>query len=131
MAKTDIFKFTAQAEIRVGYVQDQGIFSYDGASDEQVGCFDEEGRIFRTTRFGKQELGYVTPAGEVHSHGLFEGGALGWLEEDGIVIQAGLILGEEEVGRVHGPQPDVAAAALLLYFLPKDAEMDRETDRRQ
>jgi len=61
----------------------------------------------------------------VHSHGLFEGGELGWVDADGVVNQGGLIFGEEEVGRVEGPAQAAAAAALLLLFLPDDAEENR------
>ncbi len=61
----------------------------------------------------------------MRSHGLFEGGELGWVDPDGVVVQGGYILGEEEVGRVSGPQPQAAAAALLLLFLPDDAEENR------
>jgi hypothetical protein len=74
-------------------------------------------------------LGHFTAKGHVHSHGLFEGGALGWVDPDGVVVQGGLILGEEEVGRVDGPQPAAAAAALLLLFLPDDAEANRRMAR--
>jgi len=76
-------------------------------------------------------LGYFTPDGQVHSHGLFEGGAIGWVDPDGVVVQAGLILGEEEVGRGEGPQWLAAGAALLLLFLPDDAETDRREAKRQ
>ena len=54
------------------------------------------------------------PAGQIRSHGLFEGGELGWVEADGVVVQAGLILGEEEVGRVEGPDQGAAAAAPVV-----------------
>ena len=57
------------------------------------------------------------------------GGELGWVEADGAVIQAGLILGEDEVGRVDGPEQAAAAAALLLLFLPDDAEENRRLAR--
>ena len=40
-------------------------------------------------------------------------------------MQAGLILGEEEVGTSEGPQPYAAGAALLLLFFPDDAEENR------
>jgi hypothetical protein len=63
----------------------------------------------------------------VRSHGLFEGGELGWVDPDGVVNRGGLILGEEEVGRVEGPAAAAAAAALLLFFLPEEAEFVRRT----
>lgn len=40
------------------------------------------------------------------------------------------MLGEEEVGRVDGKQPNAAAAALLLIFLPREAEEDRRMNRQ-
>jgi hypothetical protein len=52
------------------------------------------------------------------------------VEPDGVVIQGGLILGEEEVGRVEGPHHAPAAAALLLLFLPDDAEENRRIARQ-
>ena len=63
----------------------------------------------------------------MRSHGLFEGGELGWIEESEesegatgktqtVVMRGGLIMEEEEVGRVEGPQREAAAAALLLLF---------------
>ena len=55
--------------------------------------------------------------------------ALGWLEADGVVMQGGMIFDEDEVGRVDGPNAGAAAAALLLIFLPEDAEADRRMDR--
>ena len=61
----------------------------------------------------------------MRSHGLFEGGELGWVDPDGVVNQGGLIIAEEEVGRVEGPWPEAAAAALLLLFLPDDAEENK------
>ena len=61
----------------------------------------------------------------MYSYGLFDGGKLGWVESDGVVIRAGLIFGEEEVGRVEGTDLYPAAAALLLLFLPDDAEEEK------
>ena len=88
------------------------------------------GRVFRKTTHDERELGAFTAEGDVRSHGLFEGGELGWVDPDGVVIQGGLILGEEEVGRVEGPLQEAAAAALLLLFLPDDAETNRMLSRR-
>ena len=65
----------------------------------------------------------------MRSHGLFEGGELGWVDPDGVVVQGGLIMGEEEVGRVAGPRVAAAAAALLLLFLPEDAEANKRLMR--
>jgi hypothetical protein len=94
-----------------------------------VGRVDEHGRLFRRTLHDEQELGSFTPQGQVRSHGLFEGGNLGWVDADGVVVQGGLILGEDEVGRVEGPAQAAAAAALLLLFLPEDAEANRKLSR--
>ena len=91
---------------------------------------DEGGRLFRHMSHGERELGTVASTGHVRSHGLFEGGELGWVDPDGVVVQAGLILGEEEVGRVAGPQQPAAAAALLLLFLPDEQEADKDALRR-
>ena len=51
------------------------------------------------------------------------------MDPDGVVIQAGLILGEEEVGRVAGEAPNAAAAALLLLFLPDETASEKELNR--
>jgi hypothetical protein len=93
---------------------------------ERVG---DERRIVRYTTHGERELGLVLPTGAIRSAGLFEGGELGWMEPDGVVLQGGFILGEEEVGRVEGPLALEAAAALLLLFLPDEAEDDRRAAR--
>lgn len=124
--KTDIFKLTATGETRLGYLDDdQIIYKVRWDEGEAVGRVDASGHVFRKTRHDERELGRFTPNGEVHSHGLFEGGALGWVDPDGVVVQGGLILGEEEVGRVAGPAQAAAAAALLLLFLPDDAEANK------
>ena len=94
-----------------------------------IGRFDDAGRLFRATLHDERELGTVNEDGMVYSHGLFEGGALGWLEADGVVMQGGMIFDEDEVGRVEGPDAGAAAAALLLIFLPDDAEADRRMNR--
>ncbi|BAM01058.1 hypothetical protein CLDAP_30180 [Caldilinea aerophila DSM 14535 = NBRC 104270] len=84
-----------------------------------------DGRVLRQVTHGERELGTFTAAGVVRSHGLFQGGELGWVDADGVVNRGGLILGEEEVGRVEGPMQAAAAAALLLLFLPEEAEQGR------
>ena len=124
--KTDIFKLTATGETRLGYLDDdQVIYKVRWDEGVAVGRVDAGGHVFRKTQHDERELGRFTPSGEVHSHGLFEGGALGWVDPDGVVVQGGLILGEEEVGRVAGPAQAAAAAALLLLFLPDDAEANK------
>ncbi len=124
--KTDIFKLTTQGEALLGYIgEDQLIYKVRWGEGQAVGRVDATGHIFRKTQHDERELGRFTPAGEVHSNGLFEGGALGWVDPDGVVVQGGFILGEEEVGRVAGPAPAAAAAALLLLFLPDDAEANK------
>jgi hypothetical protein len=110
----------------LGYVgSDRCIYRLQRGAGQVIGRVDETGHVFRTMTYDERELGYFTPEGRVHSHGLFQGGDLGWLDPDGVVVQGGLILGEEEAGRVAGPQPQAAAAALLLHFLPDDAEEKR------
>ncbi|NJN83404.1 MAG: hypothetical protein HC802_14710 [Caldilineaceae bacterium] len=133
-SETRIYSFSPVGEEWVGFVDDAGMIwhrdrpagALDGRPDGRV---DEEGRLFKTTAHDERELGVVSASGRVHSHGLFEGGELGWVDDDGVVVQAGLILGEEEVGRVEGPQPHAAGAALLLLFLPDDAETNRRMRR--
>lgn len=113
-------------EIAVGYLgADQIIYKLRWDEGQPVGRIDAHNRVFRRTAHDERELGYYAANGAVYSHGLFEGGAIGWVDPDGVVIQAGLILGEEEVGRCAGPQLYAAGAALLLFFLPEDAEANR------
>jgi len=130
MTRTTIYKQSAHGEVELGYVDEDGlIYKLRWGEGKPVGRVDTDGQIFRKTQFDERELGHVTSDGEIYSNGLFEGGALGWLDEDGIVIQGGLIFSEEEVGRVAGPQQRSAAGALLLLFLPDDAEADRRDAR--
>jgi len=127
---TAIFKVSDYGEEQLGYLgEDQVIYKVRWGEGLPVGRVDEAGRVFRKTAHDERELGRFTPAGQVHSHGLFEGGALGWVDPDGVVVQGGLILGEEEVGRVAGPNPAAAAAALLLLFLPDEAEANKRMMR--
>jgi len=125
--RTVIRKRTAAgSEIDVGYLDADGvIYKLRWGEGRPVGRIDAVNRIFRRTAYDERELGSFTAAGQVHSHGLFEGGAVGWVDPDGVVVQAGLILGEEEVGSCVGPQVIAAGAALLLLFLPDDAEENR------
>jgi YD repeat-containing protein len=122
--RTAIYKITSDGnEIALGYIgPDLGIYRLTWDEGRLVGRVDTAGRVFRKTTYDERELGVFTPDRRVRSHGLFEGGDLGWVYPDGVVVQAGLILGEEEVGRVDGPQEIAAGAALLLLFLPDDAE---------
>jgi hypothetical protein len=125
--RTTIRKLTAGgSEIDIGYIGSDGvIYKLRWGEGQPVGRVDGDGRVFRRTTHDERELGYFTPQGRVYSNGIFEGGALGWVDPDGVVVQAGLILGEEEVGTSEGPQPYAAGAALLLLFLPDDAEENR------
>lgn len=129
--RTTIYKRTGEGEKMheraLGYVGADGII-YKLRWDEShpVGRVDAQGTIYRRTRHDERELGAYTPDGRVRSHGLFQGGDLGWIEPNGLVVQAGLILGEADVGRVEGPNPNGAGAALLLLFLPDEAEEDRQ-----
>jgi hypothetical protein len=122
--RTNIYRFTSDDnEIAVGYVgPDLGIYRLRWGEGHLIGRVDQAGRIFRKTTHDERELGLCRPDGRVRSHGLFEGGELGWVDANGVVVQAGLILGEEEVGRVVGPQAVAAGAALLLLFLPDESE---------
>lgn len=128
--QTTIFRVSDYDEEQVGYLgADQIIYKLRWGEGFPVGRVDEQGHVFRKTAHDERELGRFTAAGQVYSHGLFEGGALGWVDPDGVVVQGGLILGEEEVGRVDGPHPAAAAAALLLLFLPDAAEANKRMMR--
>jgi hypothetical protein len=129
--RTTIYKKNLYGEVAVGYVgADQVIYQLRWDHGVAVGRVNQP-RIWRKTSQDERELGTFTLDGRVRSHGLFEGGAIGWVDPDGVVVQAGLILGEEEVGRVAGPQPAAAAAALLLIFLPDDAEANKRAGRER
>lgn len=125
MERTEIFKQTPYGEELLGYLGSDGvIYRLRWGEGRPIGRIDGD-RLFRQMSHDERELGTFTPDSRVRSHGLFEGGDLGWVDPDGVVVQAGLILGEEEVGRVAGPQPIAAAAALLLLFLPEEHEASR------
>jgi hypothetical protein len=129
---TNIYKFTSYGEDYVGYIDNDLIYKVRWETGIPIGRIEPRGeitRIFRNTQHDEKELGTVDKNGNIYSYGLFEGGELGWLDPDGVVIQGGLILGEEEVGRVEGPQTRAAAAALLLIFYPEDAEASRQMMR--
>lgn len=129
-AQTKIFKLSQYGEEEIGYLgEDQVIYKLRWGEGVPVGRVEQTGQIFRRTTHDERELGRFTATGQVYSHGLFEGGALGWVDPDGVVVQGGLILGEEEVGRVAGPHPAAAAAALLLLFLPDEAEANKRMTR--
>jgi hypothetical protein len=114
----------------LGYVTSEGaILRVSLGRARAIGRADAEDRIYRTTTYGERELGQTLATGEIVSAGLLEGGTAGWMDPDGVVIQGGLILGEEEVGRVEGPRAKAAAAALLLLFLPDAAEHARRSGR--
>lgn len=130
--RTEIYKFTPYGEDHIGYVEANVIYKVRWESGIATGRVEQDSnttRIFRKTHFDEKEVGSVNNEGAVYSSGLFEGGALGWVDHEGIVVQSGLILGEEEVGRVAGPSRLAAAAALLLIFLPEDAEESRKMTR--
>jgi hypothetical protein len=126
---THIYRKSGEAETEVGFVAADGtIYRLRWGEGVRVGRVNSNS-VFRTTRFDERELGSFSPAGTVHSHGLFEGGAIGWVAADGTVTQAGLIFGEEEVGRVAGEAKLAAGAALLLLFLVDEQEEIRRTNR--
>lgn len=133
MERTTIYRTRSSGEDAVGYVCREEIFRSRWGEGVRIGrCERDNGgwRIFRKTQFEEKELGRIATEGVIHSHGLFEGGSLGWLEPDGTVVRGGLIFVEEEVGRVDGPQLLAAAAALLLIFVPEEDEASREMERR-
>lgn len=131
--RTTIYRNRSSGEDEVGYVCSEEIFRLRWGTGVGVGRCERDSdgwRVYRKTRFDEKELGRVTTDGVIHSHGLFEGGSLGWLESDGTVVRGGLIFAEEEVGRVDGPESLTAAAALLLIFVPDEDEANREIERR-
>ena len=131
--RTTIYRFRSSGEYIVGYVVGGEVFRVRWEAGIRIGRCEQDGgawRVFRDTRFDEKEVGGITTDGVVHSHGLFEGGDLGWLEADGTVLRGGLIFAEEEVGRVEGPQLKAAAAALLLIFVSEEDEAGREMKRR-
>ena len=118
------------SERAIGYVDAAGIiYRLRWNEGVRVGRITEDRRILRDTRYDERELGSYTDEGAIHSHGLFEGGELGWTEADGTVIQAGLIFGEEEIGRVEGNAQAAAGAALLLLFLVDEQEETNRANR--
>ena len=127
---TLIYRTSETSERVVGFVDANGII-YKLRWDEgiRVGRIGQDRKVFRDTRYDERELGSFTENGRVHSHGLFECGELGWVDPDGVVVQGGLILGEEEVGRVEGDAQAAAGAALLLLFLVDEQEESHQSDR--
>lgn len=132
--QTDISRRRAGGDDPVGFVDASGvIYRLRWGEGIPIGRVEERDglyRIWRNTRYDEKEVGTASRDGVVRSHGLFEGGELGWLEPDGVVMRGGLILEEEETGRVDGPHAQAAAAALLLIFLPEEEEASREMKRR-
>jgi hypothetical protein len=139
--QTTIYKRTGDSERVLGYTENDTspdglplsaglIFRRHWDAGIEIGRYDETGHVFRRTTYDEKLVGHVTGGGAIFSSGLFEGGELGWVDPDGVVVQGGFMLGEEEVGRVDGPQPNAAAAALLLIFLPEEAEEDRRMNRQ-
>jgi hypothetical protein len=126
---TAIYRRRSSGDELVGYVAADGtILSLQWRQGRPIGRVAGS-HIIRFTAHDEREVGEFSPDGKIRSHGLFEGGALGWLEPDGVVVQGGLIFGEEETGTVAGPQPIAAAAALLLIFLPDEAESEKQMQR--
>jgi hypothetical protein len=130
ISRTTIYRKSIDGERAIGYVDAAGII-YKLRWDEgiRVGRVTPDRRVFRDTRYDERELGLFTEDGVVHSHGLFEGGEIGWIDPDGTVVQAGLIFGEEEVGRVEGNAQAAAGAALLLLFLVDEQEETNRANR--
>lgn len=129
-SKTNIYRKIGEQEELIGFVgEDAIIYKVRWDNVIRVGRVSTDHRIFRDTRYDERELGSFTDIGIVHSHGLFEGGELGWVEKDGVVIQAGLIFGEEEIGRVEGNAQNAAGAALLLLFFADEQEETNRANR--
>jgi hypothetical protein len=128
--RTTIYRKSGNSERAIGYLDAGGII-YKLRWDEgiRVGHVTPDRHILRDTRYDERELGSFSAEGTVRSHGLFEGGELGWVDTDGTVVQAGMIFGEEEIGRVEGPDPIAAGAALLLLFFVDEQEETHRTNR--
>jgi len=127
--KTMLYRTAGDTEHKLGYVDDAGtVFKLRWDEGVRVGRIADH-RVFRDTRHDEREVGSFTDEGVVRSHGLFEGGEMGWVEPDGVVVQAGLILGEEEVGRVEGDAKVAAGAALLLIFMIDEQEERIQSSR--
>ncbi len=117
-------------EEAVGYIDAGGVIHrFQWGKGLPMGRVESDMRVFRAMQYGERELGQALPTGAVRSTGVLEGGDVGWMDPDGVVMQGGLIMGEEEVGRVQGPLALAAAAALLLLFLPDEAEANRRAAR--
>ncbi|MEZ4657329.1 MAG: hypothetical protein R2911_07140 [Caldilineaceae bacterium] len=78
MAQTDIYKQTQYGEDKIGYIDSGSIYRARGNASKEVGRYDSNGALFRLMRHDERELGHFTPDGRIRSHGLFEGGELGW-----------------------------------------------------
>lgn len=132
--RTEIYRLRGSGERAVGFLLGEAIYRLRWEKGVRIGRFETDGagwRVMRATRFGEKESGTISADGEIRSHGLFEGGTVGWLETDGTVMRGGLIFAEEAVGRVEGPEAEAAAAAaLLLIFVPEEEEEGREMKRR-
>jgi hypothetical protein len=127
---TLIFRGSGEKEVAIGYLDSEGVI-YKLRWDQgiPVGRVSEDHHLFRNTRFDEREVGKFSPTGKVTSSGLLEGGDIGWVEEDGTVVCAGLIFGEEEVGRVEGNNRIAGGAALLLIFLVDEVEETNRANR--
>lgn len=123
--RTNIFRSSEFDEHHIGYLENGVIFRLRWNEGIAIGRVDDAGRIFRNTAHDEREVGAVTADGRVVSLGLFEGGYLGWVEDDGTVVRGGYIIEEEDVGRVQGPDLHPAGAALLLIFVPEEDEANR------
>ena len=120
----------APVEEQVGYVgDDRVVYRLRWGEGREVGRVDSDGHVLRTTAHGERDLGRALPTGTIESSGVLEGGPIGWMEPDGVVVRGGYIFSEEEVGRVEGPDALPAAAALLLIFVAEEEESDRRAAR--
>lgn len=131
--KTLILRYIGlEDEEPIGYVEDSVIYRLRWEEGIPVGRAERSSQgvhILRPIQYGERELGWVDTHGRIFSHGVLEGGPLGWVDATGQVVRSGLILGEEEIGRVKGPEIHAAAGALLLIFLPDEEERERRTRR--
>lgn len=127
---TTLYKLNDDGEFPIGTVDSEGvIFRTSTRHGRQAVGRVHNRTVYRVTAHDERELGRVDEHGRVHSHGLFDGGPIGWIDPDGVVVRGGLIFGEEEVGRVEGPALYAGGAAILLLFLPDEDEENRRARR--
>ena len=80
---------------------------------EEIGRVDDDGRVYRGSRWSADEVGSVDNEGRIFRGWNEE---IGHVDNDGRVFRGGRWSSTEEVGRVEGLSLHRGAAALLLLF---------------